>query len=41
LLPWAPMMWWAPTAVVCGDRETGLGLGGTCAQPHTGYRDGA
>src|SRR5678816_3420799 len=26
LLPWAPVMWWAPTAVVCGKR-TGLGHG--------------
>jgi len=35
------MTWWTPTAVVCGDRETGLGLGGACGQPQTGDRDPA
>jgi hypothetical protein len=33
LLPWAPMMWWTPTAVVC--------LGGTCGQPESGHREAA
>ena len=35
------MTWWTPTAVVCGDRETGLGLGGACGQPQTGDCDPA
>jgi hypothetical protein len=34
-LPWAPMTWWTPIAVVCGDRETGLGLGGALAHGQT------